>query len=84
MTSMYCDIPYMTYRICSMYGDFPAKNTTCTPCKPINVWLWPTLNVIHAVPGQLRKADGALMPVVTKSVCVRVCVCVCVCVFVCV
>ena len=26
-----------------MYGDFPAKNTVCTPYIPINVWFWPTL-----------------------------------------
>jgi len=26
-----------------MYGDFPAKNTTCTLYIPINVWFWPTL-----------------------------------------
>jgi hypothetical protein len=34
-------VPYMTDR---MYGDFPAKNTVCTPYIPINVWFWPTLN----------------------------------------
>jgi hypothetical protein len=26
-----------------MYGDFPARNTACTPYLPINVWFWPTL-----------------------------------------
>jgi len=28
-----------------MYGDFPAKNTVCTPYIPINVWFWPTLGM---------------------------------------
>jgi hypothetical protein len=26
-----------------MYGDFPAKNTVCTPYIRINIWFWPTL-----------------------------------------
>jgi hypothetical protein len=26
-----------------MYGDFPAKNTACTPYVRINMWFWPTL-----------------------------------------
>ena len=28
-----------------MYGDFPAKNTACTPYIPMNVWSWPTLHI---------------------------------------
>jgi len=28
-----------------MYGDFPAKNTVCTPYIPINVWFWLTLHM---------------------------------------
>ena len=28
-----------------MYGDFPAKNTVCTPYIPIHLWFWPTLHV---------------------------------------
>jgi len=34
---------YMTYD--RMYGDFPAKNTVCTPYIPINVWFRPTLRI---------------------------------------
>jgi hypothetical protein len=32
--------PYITVR---MYGDFPIKNTVCTPYIPINAWFWSTL-----------------------------------------
>ena len=28
-----------------MHGDFPAKNTVCTPYIPKNVCFWPTLGV---------------------------------------
>jgi len=31
-----------------MYGDFPAKNTACTPYRHINVCFWPTLVMCHA------------------------------------
>ena len=31
-----------------MYGDFPAKNTVCTPYIPKNVWFWPTLLISSA------------------------------------
>ena len=30
-----------------MYGDFPARNTVCTPYITINVWFWPTLVIRH-------------------------------------
>ena len=35
--------PYMTYD--RIYGNFPAKNTVCTPYISINVWLWPALHM---------------------------------------
>jgi len=28
-----------------VHGDFPAKNTVCTPYIPINVWFWPTQKI---------------------------------------
>jgi hypothetical protein len=37
-----------------MYGYFPAKNTVHTPYMPINVWLWPTLDMLD------RKVEGDL------------------------
>ena len=28
-----------------MYGNYPTKNTVCTPYIPMNVWIWPTLHI---------------------------------------
>jgi hypothetical protein len=42
-----------------MYGDFPAKNTACTPYVPINmyvpinIWLWPSLSIRDMSPSVL-------------------------------
>jgi hypothetical protein len=42
--------PYMTIYD-RMYGDFPAKNTVCTPYIRIIIWFWPTLSFHHSPAG---------------------------------
>ena len=58
-----------------MYGDFPAKNTVCTPYIRTNIWSGPpSMCTMHA---SMRTHNEALA---TLAHCVFVCVCVCVCV----
>jgi hypothetical protein len=35
--------PYIRTVHDRMYGDFPAKNTECTPYLRLDIWFWPTL-----------------------------------------
>jgi len=46
--------PYICTVYDRMYGDFPAKNTVCTPYIPTNVWFWPTLGIFSRKASMLR------------------------------
>jgi len=50
-----------THRIWPMYGDFPAKNTVCTPYIPIHVWFWPTLQTSNGWLIGHKKTEQVMM-----------------------
>ena len=50
--------PYIHTVYDRMYGNFPAKNTVYTPYIPINVWLWPILNILTAFWGWIELLLG--------------------------
>jgi len=58
-----------------MYGDFPARNTVCTPYIPINAWFWPIPNMECLYEWSTRNCKECV------HVCLWLCVrCACVCV----